>query len=142
MLSLVVFTLGDREYALDVMHVQQVIRMVAITPLPDALPELLGAVNVHGTPTPVLSLRQRFGLPPVLPTSASPLLLVKIEHVLIAALVDRVNGVMKADSPIDSMGMVRLGERLIAVLGPASLLTTPMQRLLLGSSDSTVRMRV
>jgi purine-binding chemotaxis protein CheW len=142
MWSLVAFTLGDREYALDIAHVQQVIRMVAVTPLPDAVPGLLGAINVHGTPTPVIDLRQRFGLPSLPPTSASPLLLVTIEPVLIAALVDRVNGVVKADTPLDAMGMVRLGERLIAVLEPTSLLTPQMQGMLLGSSDSTVRMRV
>ena len=142
MWSLVAFTVGDREYALDIAHVQQVIRMVAVTPLPDAVPGLLGAINVHGTPTPVIDLRQRFGLPSLPPTSASPLLLVTIEHMLIAALVDRVNGVVKADTSVDALGMVRLGERLIAVLEPAGLLTPHMQGMLLGSSDSTVRTRV
>lgn len=142
MLSLVAFTLGDQEYALDIAYVKQVIRMVAITPLPEALPELLGAINVHGTPTPVLDLRQRFGLPSLPPTTASPLLLIKIRSVLIAALVDRVNGVVKADTPTDAMGMVRLGERLVAVLDPASLLTPQMQALLLDKSESTLRTRV
>ncbi len=50
MSALVLFKLADREFALDVMCVREVIRMVALTPLPrlsDVPPEVMGAIIVQ-----------------------------------------------------------------------------------------------
>jgi purine-binding chemotaxis protein CheW len=67
MCAVVLFSLADQQYSLDVSHVQEVVRMVAMTRVPDAPPEILGAINVHGSATLVMDLRQRFGLPRMAP---------------------------------------------------------------------------
>lgn len=125
---LVTFMLGDQSFGLDIGAVDSIVRMVAITPLPDSAPGILGAIIVHGTPTLVLDLRQRYGLPHRAPRDDSPLLLVriqdnsqdKIHNKLLAVLVDRVAGVGYAESR--EPGPVRLGDRLSIILDANQLL--------------------
>src|SRR5690349_13823440 len=54
----------DREYALPAEHVVEVVRMVAVTPLPEAPPWLAGVINLRGRVVPLIDLRTRLGLPP------------------------------------------------------------------------------
>ncbi|WP_197443597.1 chemotaxis protein CheW [Maioricimonas rarisocia] len=61
--ELLVFRLDDRCCGLRIAHVREVLRAVAISPLPGEHPELEGLVNVRGEAVPVLDLRTRFGLP-------------------------------------------------------------------------------
>ncbi len=121
MRPLVTFMLADQEYALDVLDVQEVVRMVAMTPLPEAPPEILGAINVRGTPTLVLDMHRRFGLPAQEPGPDSPLVLVKVQGTHLALLVDRVVGVVHADIAPDAAGFVRIADRLVVMLSPAAL---------------------
>lgn len=60
---LVIFTLGDQRYALPLTAVDRVVRMVAITPLPNAPNIILGVVNFQGQVIPVINVRRRFFLP-------------------------------------------------------------------------------
>jgi len=59
----VVFVLGDQRYGLPLAAVERVVRMVGVTPLPQAPEIVLGVVNVQGRVIPVLNLRRRFRLP-------------------------------------------------------------------------------
>ncbi len=133
MTAVVVFSLADREFALDVICVREVIRMVAITPIPDAPSEVLGAIMVRGSSTLVVDLRPRFGLPHLPPTSNSPLMLIDApggpSSWTCAALVDQVSGVVHLNTGPDSAGMVHLGERLVYWLEPARLLSESMRLL-------------
>ena|SRR3989338_588828 len=61
--SLLVFMLGDQHYAIPLPAVDRVVRMVAITPLPEAPEIVLGAVNIQGRVIPVINMRRRFRLP-------------------------------------------------------------------------------
>ena len=58
--QLLIFHLDDRKYALPLDVVERVFRAVEVTPLPDAPPIVIGAINVHGHVLPVLNLRRRF----------------------------------------------------------------------------------
>ncbi len=118
---LLVFTLAEQEYCLKISEVREVIRMVAITWLPEAPPEVLGAINVHGVPTLVLDLRRRFGLPHRPPTLASPLILVDSQDIKLAVLVDWVIGVAQSATPPDAAGMIRVRDRLVIMLEPKKL---------------------
>ena len=59
---LIVFTLDDQRYALPLQAADRVVRMVAITPLPNAPDIILGLVDVQGRVIPVINLRRRLGL--------------------------------------------------------------------------------
>ncbi|MDO8776469.1 MAG: chemotaxis protein CheW [Burkholderiaceae bacterium] len=60
---LVIFSLDDQRYALPLPAADRVVRMVAITPLPNAPDIILGLVNVQGRVIPVINVRRRFFLP-------------------------------------------------------------------------------
>ncbi len=49
--------------ALPAAEVRQVLRAVAVAPLPGAPPVVAGVINLRGLAVPVLDLRRRFGLP-------------------------------------------------------------------------------
>ncbi len=121
MCPMVIFSLADQEYCLDVQEVQEVVRMVTVTPLPEAPAEVLGVINVRGVPTLVLDLRQRLGLPQRPPTPISPLLIVKAHGSSLAVLVDRVTGVTQAGTMPSNAGIVRVGDKLVVMLRPDNL---------------------
>ncbi len=58
----VVVALDEQRFALPVAAVDRVVRVVYVTPLPEAPPIVAGIVNVHGEIVPVLNLRRRCGL--------------------------------------------------------------------------------
>jgi purine-binding chemotaxis protein CheW len=63
-ISVVVFTLDGQRYALALSSVSRVLPMVAIAPLPGGPPMLLGVIDLHGQPLPVVDLRARWGCRP------------------------------------------------------------------------------
>ena len=60
---IIVFTLDDQRYALPLPAADRVVRMAAITPLPNAPGIILGVVNFQGRVIPVINVRRRFCLP-------------------------------------------------------------------------------
>ena len=58
---LVTFEIAGRSYGLPAEHVVEVIRMVAITPLPATEPWVPGVIDVRGQTVPMLDLHARFG---------------------------------------------------------------------------------
>ena len=91
--QLVVFRLEEQLYALPVDAVEQVLPMVAVSPLPQAPPIALGVINLHGKVIPVLDLRRRFGLPPRDYGLAAHLLVARTMRRTLALPVDAVLGV-------------------------------------------------
>jgi purine-binding chemotaxis protein CheW len=59
----VIFELGGERYALEVMRVQEVIDMGAMTQVPGASQSLRGVINLRGHVVSVYDLRIPFGLP-------------------------------------------------------------------------------
>jgi purine-binding chemotaxis protein CheW len=64
MADLLVFHLSGQRYALASATVREIVRAVAIVPLPQAPPIVEGVVDYRGTVVPVLDIRARFRLPP------------------------------------------------------------------------------
>ena len=61
-IQLVSFELGGEEYGVDVLAVREIIRMPAITKMPNTPHYVEGIINLRGTVVPIISLRKRFGL--------------------------------------------------------------------------------
>lgn len=61
-LELLVFSLAGERYAVDTAHVQDVVPLREITPLPCTPSFVLGVVNHRGRVLPVLDFRRLFGL--------------------------------------------------------------------------------
>jgi len=91
--DLVIFGLDQHFYALRISVVQQILRMVEITPLPSAPAMVQGIINVRGSIVPVLRLRERFGLAPRAAKLNDHLILARTSRRTVALTVDRVLGV-------------------------------------------------
>jgi purine-binding chemotaxis protein CheW len=72
--DILLFELEGQRYGLPAERVREVVRMVAIAPLPRAPRAIEGVVNVRGEIVPVYDLRARFDLPPRAPDPAEHLI--------------------------------------------------------------------
>jgi purine-binding chemotaxis protein CheW len=109
--DLVIFGLDHHLYALRISVVQQIIRMVTITPLPRAPAIVQGIINVRGLIVPVLRMRARFGLSERAAKLNDHLILASTSRRTVALAVDRVVGVTARSAE----GMTR-PERILAGL--------------------------
>jgi purine-binding chemotaxis protein CheW len=64
-MQLLTVRLSESRFAFRAADVREIVRAVAIAPLPAAGAVVEGAINVRGRVIPVLDLRARFGLPAV-----------------------------------------------------------------------------
>jgi chemotaxis signal transduction protein len=88
----ILFEVGSEPYAIPALQVEQVLRMVALSPLPGAPPLFEGVVNVRGQLLPVFSVHRWRGLPPCEPRPEHHLLVVNAAGTRAALHVDRVLG--------------------------------------------------
>lgn len=96
-MMLLVFTLDDRQCALDIAVVERVYRAVAVTALPAAPEIVLGIVDIRGSILPVLDIRQRFRLPPKTLTPDDRLIVAYAGHRRVALVADSLRGVVTYD---------------------------------------------
>ncbi|MCL1852468.1 MAG: chemotaxis protein CheW [Peptococcaceae bacterium] len=61
--QLVTFKLGTEEFGIEIMKVQEIIRVPPITRVPQAPSHIEGVINLRGNVISVVNLRRRFGLP-------------------------------------------------------------------------------
>ena len=90
LLQWVTFKLGDEAYGIDVMRVQEVLRMTDIAPVPGAPDYVLGIINLRGNVVTVLDTRKRFGLPQAEPTEATRIVIIEANSLTVGILVDSV----------------------------------------------------
>ncbi len=101
--QLVTFRLEDESYGINVMHVQEVLRVTEIAPVPGAPPYVLGIINLRGNVVTVIDTRSRFGLPPGEIDEASRIVIIESEMQVVGILVDSVAEVVElSGSEIDS----------------------------------------
>lgn len=56
------FTLGEEEYGVDILRVQEIKGWQTTTPIPNTPHYVKGVINLRGTIVPVIDLRERFGM--------------------------------------------------------------------------------
>lgn len=101
--QLVTFRLEDETYGINVMHVQEVLRVTEIAPVPGAPPYVLGIINLRGNVVTVIDTRSRFGLPPGDIDEASRIVIIESEMQVVGILVDSVAEVVELrGSEVDS----------------------------------------
>jgi purine-binding chemotaxis protein CheW len=123
-----VFRLQGHDYALSIGEVIEVLRMVALTPMPESPAWLAGVVNLRGRIIPVIDLRRRLGLPSEAPGLSTPIIVTQTGGRPVGLIADSVSEVLALSA--DTMeqpdaltgnsravaAMARAGERLILAL--------------------------
>jgi purine-binding chemotaxis protein CheW len=61
-LQVVSFRLHDEVYALDILHVQEIIKVLPVTQVPLSAPWVSGVINLRGQIIPLIHLARRMGL--------------------------------------------------------------------------------
>jgi len=121
-IQLVTFRLKDETYGINVMHVQEVLRVSEIAPVPGAPDYVLGIINLRGNVVTVIDTRSRFGLPQAEVTDTSRIVIIESDKQVVGILVDAVAEVVElTESQIDSAPNVGNEESSRYIQGIASL---------------------
>jgi len=101
--QLVTFRLRDETYGVNVMQVQEVLRVSEIAPVPGAPDFVLGIINLRGNVVTVIDSRTRFGLPTAERDDASRIVIIESDQQVVGILVDSVAEVVELrQSEIDA----------------------------------------
>ncbi|GFE61691.1 chemotaxis protein CheW [Geobacter sp. AOG2] len=146
-IQLVSFELGREEYGVDVLSVREIIRLPAITKMPNTPDYVDGIINLRGAVIPIISLRRRFGLMDSEVNRNSRILVMETAGGLHGFAVDAVAEVIRISSseiqPAPSItrgsaaqecitGVVNRSEHLLVVLDLNQLFTSEEQAQLEG----------
>lgn len=120
-IQLVTFRLKDETYGINVMQVQEVLRVAEIAPVPGAPHYVLGIINLRGNVVTVIDTRVRFGLPSAEIDDLSRIIVIESEAQVVGILVDSVAEVVDLTvSEIDSAPNVGNEESSRYIQGVAS----------------------
>jgi purine-binding chemotaxis protein CheW len=144
LLQLVTFSIGDEEFGVEILKVQEIIRMLEITKVPRAPEFVEGVINLRGKVIPILDLRKRFGLAARDHDKHTRIIVIEINSMIVGFIVDSVSEVLRipADtveppppvvSGLDSeyiSGVGKLEDRLLIMLDLDRLLSNEEQDVL------------
>ena len=86
----VTFKLDEEIYGINVMQVQEVLRVTEIAPVPGAPSYVMGIINLRGNVVTVIDARKRFDLLAKEPDDSSRIVIVEVDNQVIGILVDSV----------------------------------------------------
>ncbi|MGV6814758.1 MAG: chemotaxis protein CheW [Phycisphaerales bacterium] len=99
-LQLVSFTVGDELFAVNILSVQEINRMMSLTKVPQSIEGIEGVINLRGRIIPVLDLRVQFGLVPSELDDNSRIIVVEVHGNTIGFIVDSVQQVLLINQSI------------------------------------------
>lgn len=91
----VTFRLDEETYGINVMQVQEVLRVTEIAPVPGAPEFVLGIINLRGNVVTVIDTRSRFGLMSKDPDDETRIVIIEADKQVIGILVDSVAEVVE-----------------------------------------------
>jgi purine-binding chemotaxis protein CheW len=87
------FQIGDQEYGVEILKVREIIGMMPMTKVPGSPAVVTGVINLRGKVIPVISMRTRFGLPPIEATPQNVIIIVESDQLQAGLSVDLVREV-------------------------------------------------
>lgn len=90
----VTFQLDDEIYGINVMLVQEVLRVTDIAPVPGAPAYVVGIINLRGNVVTVIDTRMRFGLPSKEIDDLTRIVIIESEKQIVGIIVDSVSEVV------------------------------------------------
>ncbi len=132
------FALGQEEYGVEILKIQEIKGFSTITPLPNAPAHVKGVLNLRGTIVPIIDLRKKFGLPEVDYTQFTVIVVVQVMAKIMGFIVDAVSDVLTVTGAdiqptpdlhgqVDTTflnGLAKAGEKLVILLDIDKVLTT------------------
>jgi purine-binding chemotaxis protein CheW len=94
-LQLVSFRVGNEEFGLDILKVQEIIRLRDLTRVPNMPDFVDGVINLRGQVIPVIGLRRRFGMEPSDIDKRTRIVVAEINGAILGFVVDEVSEVLR-----------------------------------------------
>jgi len=131
------FALGQEEYGVEILKIQEIKGFSAITPLPNAPAYVRGVLNLRGTIVPIIDLRKKFGMPEEAYTKFTVIVVVQVQGKIMGFIVDAVSDVLTVTGSdiqptpdlhgqVDTSflnGLAKAGEKLVILLDIDKVLT-------------------
>ncbi|MEK7774001.1 MAG: chemotaxis protein CheW [Deltaproteobacteria bacterium] len=149
-LQLVTFRLGNEEFSMDILKVQEIIRHMNLTKVPRTPDFVDGVINLRGRVIPVLDLRKRFGMAADEKTNETRIIVVDVDNSIVGLKVDAVSEVLRL--PADTVepppllvkgtesdyikGVGKLEGRLIILLDVGKILSKTEKDALVGTLNA------
>ncbi|HIP58265.1 MAG TPA: chemotaxis protein CheW [Archaeoglobus profundus] len=92
-IQVIVFTLGNEKYGVEISQVREIIKPTKITRIPNAPDFVEGVINLRGQVTTIINLRKRFGLPSKEVDNNTRIIIVEHENSVIGIMVDSISEV-------------------------------------------------
>lgn len=93
--QIVSFRLGAEIYGVGIMHVQEIILIGPVTPMPSVPDYIRGLTNLRGHVIPIIDLAKRFGLEVKPDTAASRIVVLNVGDKTMGVVVDAVEEVLR-----------------------------------------------
>lgn len=138
------FTLGEEEYGVDILKVQEIKGYVPTTRIPNAPPEVVGVLNLRGSIVPVMDLHRKFNMEPVEYDQFTAIVVAVVRNRVMGMIVDRVSEVMHIPQsdiqPAPDFGSLASANLLrgMAKVGDKLIILLDIDQILLGESDIPV----
>ncbi|PJA95986.1 MAG: chemotaxis protein CheW [Ignavibacteriales bacterium CG_4_9_14_3_um_filter_34_10] len=100
LLQLVSFNLGSEEFGIDILKVQEIIRLINITKVPNSPEFIEGVINLRGRVIPVIALRIKLGMEKIEYSNSTRIIVVEINNNTVGFVVDGVSEVLRIPANI------------------------------------------
>ncbi len=100
LLQLVSFKIGEEEFGIDILRVQEIIKMIDITKVPNAPSFVEGVINLRGRIIPIVFLRKRLGMETKEFDKNTRIVVVEIDGKIVGFIVDAVSEVLRISKEI------------------------------------------
>lgn len=135
--ELLAFWLGDEEYAIDILEIQELIKLPVVTHVPRAGEGVLGIISLRGTIVPIVDLAVMLKLDKRPISRSTRVVVLRADGDPVGLVVDRVTSVVRLDrekiEPVPRAmqtdvgdllaGVGRVDDRMLIVLDLASILS-------------------
>ena len=119
LLQLVSFKIGEEEFGVDILKVQEINRMLDITRVPNAPSHIVGVINLRGKVIPVVDLRLRFGMTKKEYDKNTRIVVMELGGKIVGFVVDAVSEVLRiprsVTEPPPSVAMTESADYITAV---------------------------
>jgi len=136
------FKLGQEEYGIEILKVQEIIKMMDITKVPKTPEFILGVINLRGKVIPVVDLRLKFVMNSIAKTEKTCVIVVQVARgdgkIIMGASVDEVSEVMEISADqiepapefgvsVDTafiLGMGKVGKKVVILMDVDKVLSS------------------
>jgi purine-binding chemotaxis protein CheW len=134
----VTFQIGEEEYGIDIMLVQEIIRYNKPTRVFNSNPVIKGVINFRGKVIPIINMHRKFNLPEGEYDEFTVVIIIEMEKKTMGMVVDRVSDIMSfgadeiqlvdkqfaSDIKTEHLkGMGKFGDRIVLLLDPYKILS-------------------